>query len=157
MIRRRRPQIGVEERLSARRFAAVLRFHGREDGVHLREHIRIVGLEHPPPVRLAVRDRRAGRCLARPFPTLGRSSPRKPWRCDTRIADRGRRVEDDQRLPLGVEHAAKGLALVAVRVHVGDIGNVQFPRAHQLPYIPVRREELLIAFRRFVPIPEFRG
>src|SRR5580700_919203 len=153
-------QIGVEERLAARCFAAVVRFDGNEYGVHLRQHIRIIGLEHPATVRLAVQieDSQADG-LRVILPSRSPNLEGLRSRC-LGIAIRWLLIEvervKDQRLALRIEYAAKRLALTAVLVDVRNIGNVELARSHELPHIPVRSKKLFIPFGSFVPIPELR-
>jgi len=46
---------------------------------------------------------------------------------------------EDERLALGVEDAAKGLAGTAYAVYVEDVGDVELARAHQFADIAGRR------------------
>src|SRR5437762_13987247 len=114
---------GVEKGLAGRFVAAAVRLNRDKYGVDLRQLLRIVKAQYPAAVLLAVLVENAeidGRSLGRFVPAP---------RLEGHILDARLPVEiegvKDERLALGVEDAAVGLARAAVARHVKYVRHVE--------------------------------
>src|SRR6266404_224555 len=135
----------VQEGLAGWLLTAATRLDGDKDCVNLCQPPWIVKSHHPPAIGFVihVKNSQIGRrcllALRRLFlaPYLERLGIHNPW-----LAIQIESIKD-QRLALRVENSAEGLSRTAAAVNIEDVGDVEFPRAHQFANVAVGSQILL--------------
>ncbi len=134
-------EVGVEHLLSAGPLAAGRGFDRHKYGIDRLHKLRVLYFQYPTPLCFGI-DAQKSQAMCRLRACFQTCPDLETTRRTFRPAFIQIECVKSERLPFGKENASKGLAVVAIRVSVADVNDMQLAGRHKFPDIATGSHEL---------------